>query len=59
MWLKASSGNSNYLFEMITARIAMAELGSRSMFGDAGNFATGTQGLPTRTKMFRIRMQTV
>ncbi len=34
MWLKASSVNPNQLSEMITPRTAMAEWGSRSMFGD-------------------------
>ena len=44
MWLKASSVNPNQLSEMITPRIAMAEWGSRSMFGDTGNFATDNHG---------------
>jgi hypothetical protein len=34
VWLKASSVNPNQLSEMITPRTAMAEWGSRSMFGD-------------------------
>jgi hypothetical protein len=34
VWLKASSGNQINCSEMITPRIAMAEWGLRSMFGD-------------------------